>query len=72
MHDRWALMSGAGEWCRDDLGKVQIFLSEVDARIQLASLGEREPDGGWTLEPFTLEDALEEAARSPFAAEGGL
>jgi hypothetical protein len=72
MQDRWALMRGDGEWARDSADKVQTFFSEGDARAHLVLVLERDPDGGWTLEPFTVDDALEEAARSPFAAEGGL
>jgi hypothetical protein len=72
MQNRWALMAGDGEWARDSADKVQTFFSENDARAHLMLVLERDPDGGWTLEPFTVDDALEEAARSPFAAEGGL
>ncbi|MGH2387226.1 MAG: hypothetical protein ACRDIE_03405 [Chloroflexota bacterium] len=72
MQDRWALMSGDGEWARDSANKVQTFLSEEEARLHLAQVLERDGEGGWTLEPFTVEDALEEAGRSPFASEGGL
>jgi len=72
MQDRWAIMSDAGDWSRDHLGKVQTFFTEADARAHLLAALERDPLGGWTLEPFTVEDALEEASRSPFAAEGGL
>jgi hypothetical protein len=72
MQDRWALMSGDGEWERDGAGKILVFFNEEEARLQLAQMLERDGEGGWTLEPFTVEDALEEAGRSPFASEGGL
>ncbi|HEY8282839.1 MAG TPA: hypothetical protein VIJ28_00490 [Chloroflexota bacterium] len=72
MQDRWAIMSDAGDWSRDHQGKVQTFFSEADAQAHLLAALERDPAGGWTLEPFTVDDALEEAARSPFASEGGL
>ena len=72
MQERWALMGDTGDWARDDLGKVLTFFHETEARSHLAAMLERDPSGGWTLEQFTVEDALEEATRSPFAAEGGL
>ena len=72
MQARWALMNGEGDWLRDDRGKVLTFFSEPSARAQLETLMLADAAGGWTLEQFTVEDALEEEARSPFASEGGL
>jgi hypothetical protein len=70
--ERWAILSADGEWVRDEAGRVLTFLVEQSGREHLAALLQAVPDGGWTLEQFTVEDALEEATRSPFAAEGGL
>jgi hypothetical protein len=72
MQDRWAVMSGAGEWARDDDGRVLTFFVEENANAHRDALNHAVPDAGWTTEPFTVEDAMEEAARSPFAGEGGL
>jgi hypothetical protein len=70
--ERWAILSADGEWVRDEAGRVLTFLVEQSGREHLAALLQADPDGGWTLEQFTVEDALEEATRSPFATEGGL
>jgi hypothetical protein len=70
--ERWAILNAEGEWARDDAGRVLTFLLEQSGQEHLATLLRTDPNGGWTLEQFTVEDALEEATRSPFAAEGGL
>jgi hypothetical protein len=70
--ERWAILNADGEWARDEAGRVVTFIVEQSGREYLADLLQVDPDGGWTLEQFTVEDALEEATRSPFAAEGGL
>jgi hypothetical protein len=70
MQNRWAVMSGAGEWSRDANDKVLTFMAEANARAHCDELNAA--GGGWTTEEFTVEDALEEATRSPFAVEGGL
>jgi hypothetical protein len=72
MQDRWAVMNDAGEWARDEAGKVLTFFVERSADEHRQSLNQAQPDAHWTTEPFTVEDALEEMTRSPFAAEGGL
>jgi hypothetical protein len=72
MHDRWAVMNGAGEWARDEAGKVLTFFIESSAIEHRNALHNVDPAAGWTTEPFTVEDALEEMTRSPFATEGGL
>ncbi len=72
MQDRWAVMSGAGEWARDEAGRVLTFLVERNAAEHCDLLNGQDPEAGWTTEPFSVEDALEEANRSPFASEGGL
>ncbi len=71
-HERWAVMSGDGDWARDDAGRVLTFIVEQSAHDHLEALLHAAPEAGWTLELFTVEDALEEATRSPFAGEGGL
>jgi hypothetical protein len=72
MQNRWAVMSVGGEWARDGVGKVLTFFSEENARAHCALLNEESAEAGWTTEEFTVDDALEEATRSPFAVEGGL
>lgn len=72
MQDRWAVMNAAGEWARDGVGKVVTFLAERSADDHRDALNGAHPDAQWTTEPFTVEDALEEMTRSPFATEGGL
>jgi hypothetical protein len=71
MQNRWAVMSAAGEWSRDANDKVLTFIAEANARAHCDELNAAS-DGGWTTEEFTVDDALEEATRSPFAGEGGL
>lgn len=72
MQERWAIMSSAGEWARDEGGRVLTFFGEEQADVYRDRLNVEAGAGGWTTEPFTVEDALEEATRSPFAGEGGL
>ena len=72
MQERWAVMSSNGEWARDEGGRVLTFFILKMADEQRDALNARGGGGGWTTEPFTVDDALEEAARSPFAGEGGL
>ena len=72
MQERWAVMSSDGEWSRDEGGKVLTFFQKSDAVAHCGRLNVPEGQAGWTVEPFTVDDALEEAARSPFAGEGGL
>ena len=72
MQERWAVMSSGGEWARDDAGRVLTFFVLKNADEQRDQLNARDGGAGWTTEPFTVEDALEEATRSPFAGEGGL
>lgn len=72
MQDRWAVMGGDGEWARDDGGRVLTFLLQANAEDHWTALNRADPELGWTVEPFTVEDALEELTRSPFASEGGL
>lgn len=72
MQERWAVMSGEGAWARDASGKVLTYLSVAEADALRDALNEGDDGGSWTTEPFTVEDALEEMTRSPFAAEGGL
>lgn len=72
MQDRWAVMDGSGDWARDEAGKVVTFATEGQAREYCAALYAAQPVVGWTTEPFTVEDALEELAGSPFSSEGGL
>jgi hypothetical protein len=72
MQDRWAVMNSEGTWWRDDLGAVRTFAAEADALAWCAHLRSADPAAGWEPECFTLDDALEEQARSPFSAEGGL
>jgi hypothetical protein len=71
MQNRWAVMSAAGEWSRDGNDRVLTFMGEATARAHCDELNAAS-GGGWTTEEFTVEDALEEATRSPFAGEGGL
>jgi hypothetical protein len=70
--ERWAILNGEGEWARDEAGRVITFIIEQSGQDYTTTLLQSDPGGGWTLEQFTVEDALEEATRSPFAAEGGL
>src|SRR4051812_8341039 len=70
MEARWAVMSADGEWARDEQRRVLTFMNQDLAREHRDQLNESAE--GWTLEEFTVDDALEEAARSPFAGEGGL
>jgi hypothetical protein len=72
MQSRWSVMSAAGEWVRDDNGRILTFFSEDNALAHCAALNAGQGDAGWTTEEFTVDDALEEASRSPFAGEGGL
>ena len=72
MQERWSVMNAEGEWARDAQGKVLTFFQKDSAREHCQLLVSGDPDGGWTLEPFTVDDALEEVTRSPFSGEGGL
>jgi hypothetical protein len=72
MQGRWAVMSQDGEWARDEAGRVLTFFVLENANEHRDMLNARDSGDGWTTEPFTVEDALEEATRSPFAGEGGL
>jgi hypothetical protein len=72
MQSRWAVMSADGNWARDDQGKVLTFFDASPAQLYCDSLNGGVSGEGWTVEEFTVDDALEEAARSPFAGEGGL
>ena len=72
MQERWAVMGSDGEWARDEGGRVLTFFVLKNAEEHRDALNARGEGGGWTTEPFTVEDALEEATRSPFAGEGGL
>ena len=72
MQDRWAVMGGDGEWARDEGGRVLTFLAQENAEEHRTLLNRADPQLGWTLEAFTVDDALEELSRSPFAGEGGL
>jgi hypothetical protein len=72
MQSRWAVMSADGDWARDDQGKVLTFFDAPPAQIFCDTLNAPVASERWTVEEFTVDDALEEAARSPFAGEGGL
>lgn len=72
MQDRWAVIHDDGEWVRDEYGKVITFLSEAQAREHCNALHLADPQAACTTEQFTVEDALEELANSPFSSEGGL
>jgi len=72
MQERWAVMDNAGEWARDHAGSALTFFQESTANAHRDALNQLHVETEWTTEIFTLEDALEEANRSPFATEGGL
>lgn len=72
MQERWAIMSSDGEWARDEGGRVLTFFVQENADAHRDLLNAHVGGSGWTTESFTVEDALEEATRSPFAGEGGL
>ena len=72
MQDRWAVINGSGEWARDESGKIVTFLGEQHAHEYCGVLYAANSGHGWSPEPFTVDDALEELANSPFSSEGGL
>ena len=72
MQDRWAVISSGGEWARDEAGRVMTFVTESQARELCSALIDSIPGAGWMTEVFTVEDALDEMANSPFSSEGGL